>query len=121
MRQDARPRLLVQREPVTAGRAVRAQRTLRDLERALGRQASRFELCEGGREVRHPVDEDQSVTVEMIREEDSGRSARQLHHRDARPAILDRKDASGSQDIYEVPRVAGNVVAWGIQEVELLE
>jgi hypothetical protein len=82
--------------------------------------AVRLELAERVCETLHTVDEDRSIPVKMIGEENR-RSLAETDHRDAGALPIEGKDDAPAKDVAEVAHVRSDVAARGVQEVELAE
>ena len=76
---------LVQGQALAAGRGKRTDGPLGNLEGARPAPSSRLELVEGRAEILDPIDEDRSVALKVLGQQDARRIVRQLDHRDPRP------------------------------------
>jgi deazaflavin-dependent oxidoreductase (nitroreductase family) len=115
-----RPRLLVHREAMARRRSERGARPLRDLECVLGHPAAPFEIRERRIEIRHAVDRDRPLSVEVIGEEDEWTLLVETEGCHTSPVRLDREDDERAQTLERL-HVRGDVLARRVEEVEALE
>ena len=94
---------------------------MRDLERGATLPAASLEIGDGAVQVPYPVDEDRPFSLQVVGEEDERRRIRQPERRDPGSHPFDGEHHLGAEDVVEVRKVAGHVLAGGVQKVELFE
>src|SRR5439155_26734507 len=114
---DEGPDGLVDREAEPTRRAERDRRPGWQLHGALLFPAASLQVTAHRAQVFHGIQVDRAVALEMVGEQDRRWTA-ELDHRDANTAILDREPELGTEDVDEVPKVGGDVVARRVQVVE---
>jgi hypothetical protein len=83
--------------------------------------AAALEFLEGRGQIVHPVDEERSLSLQMVGQQHERRSRRQRDRRHSGPHAVDREDDPAAEDPFEVREVGRDVPAGDVQEIQLLE
>lgn len=112
---------LIDGDAVTPGCLERAAWSVRYLEGSLTLPATTLELCQRPFEIAHPEDQNGTLALEVIGEQEVRRLLRELDHRDASAHSFDREDDPSPKDVGEVLAIGGDVAARHVDEVEPFE
>jgi hypothetical protein len=94
---------------------------VRDLQRGLPLPASGLKPGHCGAKVGHPVHQDRAFPLDVVGQDHQRRAGGELDGSDPGPHRLDGEDNPPAQDLGEVLKVGGYVVAGRVHEVQLLE
>lgn len=94
---------------------------MRDSEPRLDLDAVRLEMVDRLLQILDPVDEHRLISLQMPRKQNCRLPLSQPNHRHPRPERLNRERRPCPKALGEVGKVGGDVAAWEVDEVELVE